>query len=179
VGVSRAAADQQHDVAVRTTGARPTCRAEPEWTRDEGPSSFPAPEDRQVSPAGRIAGPSLVIFVISMDDKYMYVSCVAARRGAPVTTSPPRRSRKLVKGDRYRRDARPGVHKHKGKELSGGPQMLQLSLDGEAALRHELALQHVGQRVLPRTSRSKVRGMVQIDCDTEKGAGCRSTRTSW
>ena len=57
----------------------------------------------------------------------------------------------------------------RGRKLTGGPQMLQLSLDGKRLYVTNSLFSQLGQSVLSRTSPSKGRILLQLDCDTEKG----------
>ena len=54
-----------------------------------------------------------------------------------------------------------------GAEVAGGPQMFQLSLDGDALCHHFVALD-LGQQFYPEI-RTKGGVMVMIDCDVENG----------
>jgi len=116
-------------------------------------------------PGGAV--PALISdFVISMDDRYMYVS--AWLHGEvhqydirdPHT---PRRTGTVKIGGVVR-----GAGSLKGKEMTGGPQMLQLSLDGKR-LYVTNSLYSTWDNVFYPELGKQGSWMLQLDCDTERG----------
>jgi selenium-binding protein 1 len=123
------------------------------------------PRDNDKFPGGKV--PALVSdFVLSMDDRFMYVSAWLhgelhqydiSDRHTPKLTGTVKLGGILDK---------PG--KLKEKELGGGPQMLQLSLDGKR-LYATNSLYSTWDNVFYPDLKKQGSWMVQIDCDTDKG----------
>ena len=88
-------------------------------------------DNESSSRAGRCpaACPALITdLVVSMDDRFLYFSELAARRPAPVRRLAIPRTRRLT--GRLWLGGVLGKPSDAGRELNGGPQMIQLSLDG-------------------------------------------------
>jgi len=124
-----------------------------------------APIKNDQFPGGAV--PALISdFVISMDDRFLYVAAWLhgelrqydiSQRGQP----------KLTGTVELGGVTRPAA-KINGKELSGGPQMVQLSLDGKR-LYVTNSLYSTWDNVFYPQIGKQGSWMMQIDCDTEKG----------
>jgi selenium-binding protein 1 len=124
-----------------------------------------APVKNDKFPGGAV--PALISdFVISMDDRFLYVSAWLHGEVHQYDISEsliPKLVGKVKVGGVL---AAPG--KMKGKELAGGPQMLQLSLDGKR-LYVTNSLYSTWDNVFYPDLGKKGSWMVQVDCDTGKG----------
>ena len=104
---------------------------------------------RRVAAAGRRAGPDHRPASLSMDDRFLYLSNWLhgdLRQYDISDPANPRLTGRLWLGGLL------GKPNDAGRDLSGGPQMIQLSLRRAQALRHQLALLDLGQPVLSRAA---------------------------
>jgi selenium-binding protein 1 len=116
-------------------------------------------------PGGAV--PALISdFVLSMDDRFMYVSAWLHGEVRQYDITDPLNP-KLTGTVNLGGAIAPAV-KLKGKELTGGPQMIQLSLDGKR-LYVTNSLYSTWDNVFYPQIGKQGSWLVQIDCDTEKG----------
>jgi methanethiol oxidase len=133
------------------------------WTGNKAVELAPVKKDG--FPGGAV--PAFISdFVLSMDDKFMYVSAWlhGEIRQYDITNPAHPELKGTVKIGGIVR----GVGNLKGKEMIGGPQMLQLSLDGKR-LYVTNSLYSTWDNVFYPDLGKQGSWMVQIDCDTEKG----------
>lgn len=124
-----------------------------------------APRDNEKFPGGKV--PALISdFVISMDDRFMYVSAWLHGEVHQYDISDPAKPKLTgtVKFGGWGGKPR----QLKGKDLTGGPQMLQLSLDGKR-LYATNSLYSTWDNVFYPEIKKQGSWLVQIDCDTDKG----------
>ncbi len=121
--------------------------------------------DNDKFPGGKV--PALVSdFVISMEDRFMYVSAWLhgeVRQYDITDPHTPKLTGTVKLGGILDKPA-----KLQGKELIGGPQMLQLSLDGERLYVTNSLYSTWDNAFYPDLGKQGS-WMVQIECDTEKG----------
>lgn len=132
------------------------------WTAEKAVELAPIKNDK--FPGGAV--PALISdFVLSMDDKFMYVSAWLHGELRQYDISDPTKPKLAgtVKLGGLGSDA-----KHKGKPLTGGPQMLQLSLDGKR-LYVTNSLYSTWDNVFYPDLGQQGSWLVQIDCDTGRG----------
>jgi selenium-binding protein 1 len=133
------------------------------WTAEKAIELAPVKNDK--FPGGAV--PALISdFVISMDDRYLYVSAWLHGEVRQYDISDPAKP-KLTGTVSLGGVTRP-VGKLKGKELIGGPQMLQLSLDGKRLYLTNSLYSTWDNAFYPDLGKQGS-WMAQIDCDTEKG----------
>jgi selenium-binding protein 1 len=133
------------------------------WTAEKAVELPPVKNDN--FPGGAV--PALISdFVIAMDDRFMYVSAwLHGEIHQYDITDPhrPKRTGTVKLGGIVR-----GVGSLKGKEMAGGPQMLQLSLDGKRLYVTNSLFSTWDNVFYPELGRQGS-WLLQIDCDTEKG----------
>lgn len=105
-------------------------------------------------------------FVVSMDDRFMYVATWLHGKVHQYDITNPREA-KLVGSITLGGIVDKAVE-FKGKQLGGGPQMMQLSLDGKR-LYVTNSLYSTWDNVFYPDLAKQGSWLVQIDCDTEKG----------
>jgi selenium-binding protein 1 len=135
----------------------------PFWTVEKVVELPPVKNDK--FPGGAV--PALISdFVLSMDDRFLYVSAWlhGEVRQYDITNPAKARLTGVVNLGGVVRE--PGTFK--GKPLNGGPQMLQLSLDGKR-LYATNSLYSTWDNVFYPELGKRGSWLVQIDCDTEKG----------
>jgi selenium-binding protein 1 len=116
-------------------------------------------------PGGMV--PALISdFVISMDDKFMYVSAWLHGEVRQYDISDPLKPKLTGTVNLGGIIRTPG--KLKGKELTGGPQMLQLSLDGKRLYVTNSLFSTWDNAFYPSLGKQGS-WLMQIDCNTEKG----------
>jgi selenium-binding protein 1 len=123
------------------------------------------PVKNEKFPGGAV--PALVSdFVLSMDDRFMYVAAWLHGELHQYDITDPAKPKLAgtVKIGGIVRDA----GKLKGKTLTGGPQMLQLSLDGKRLYLTNSLYSTWDNAFFPDLGKQGS-WMVQIDCDTDKG----------
>jgi selenium-binding protein 1 len=124
-----------------------------------------APVKSDTFPGGAV--PALISdFVISMDDRFMYLAAWLHGEVRQYDISDalnPKLVGTIKLGGVL---GKPGMLK--GKEMTGGPQMIQLSLDGKR-LYVTNSLYSTWDNVFYPDLGKKGSWMAQIDCDTEKG----------
>jgi selenium-binding protein 1 len=133
------------------------------WTAEKAVELAPVKHD--AIPGGNL--PALISdFVISMDDRFMYVAAWlhGEVRQYDITDPAKPRLAATVKLAGFAR----GVEKFRGKDMTGGPQMLQLSLDGKR-LYMTNSLYSTWDNVFYPDLGKMGSWLVRIDCDTEKG----------
>ena len=134
-----------------------------EWTASKAVELPPVKNDK--FPGGAV--PALISdFVISMDDRFMYVSAWLHGELRQYDISDPIKP-KLVGEVKVGGIVR-GVGKLKGKDMIGGPQMLQLSLDGKRLYVTNSLFSTWDNAFYPDLGKQGS-WMLQIDCDTQKG----------
>ncbi len=116
-------------------------------------------------PGGLVPG-LITDFVISMDDRYLYLSAWLHGEVRQYDISDPS-SPRLTGTVKMGGVIRP-VSKLKDKELSGGPQMLQLSLDGKRLYVTNSLYSSWDNAFYPAIGKQGS-WLARIDCDTEKG----------
>jgi selenium-binding protein 1 len=124
-----------------------------------------APRDFEKFPGGKLPG-LITDFVISMDDRFMYVSAWLhgeVHQYDITDSAKPKLVGTLKFGGRDGKAV-----KLKGKELTGGPQMLQLSLDGKRLYATNSLYSTWDDAFYPEIKKQGS-WLVQIDCDIEKG----------
>ncbi|MSU80661.1 MAG: selenium-binding protein [Gemmataceae bacterium] len=104
--------------------------------------------------------------VLSMDDKYLYFSNWLHGDIRQYDVSDPSKP-KLV-GQVWLGGVLGKAPMHRGKKLEGGPQMLQISLDGKRLYVTNSLFSSWDNQFYPQIGKQGSY-MVQIDCDTEKG----------
>ncbi|MCE9565064.1 MAG: selenium-binding family protein [Planctomycetes bacterium] len=105
-------------------------------------------------------------FVISMDDRFMYVATWLHGKVYQFDITNPREAKpvgSITLGGIVAPQGQP-----KGKKLSGGPQMMQLSLDGKR-LYLTNSLYSTWDNVFYPDMAKRGSWMLQLDCDTDKG----------
>jgi selenium-binding protein 1 len=133
------------------------------WRADKVVELPPVKNDK--FPGGAV--PALISdFVLSMDDRFMYVSAWLHGEVRQYDITDPAKP-KLTGTVSVGGAIAPAV-KLKGKELTGGPQMIQLSLDGKR-LYVTNSLYSTWDNVFYPQIGKQGSWLVQIDCDTEKG----------
>ncbi len=134
-----------------------------QWRAEKVVQLSPRTDDR--FPGGSVP-PLISDFVISMDDRFLYLSAWLEGRVYQFDISDPLHPRKVSHLDLG------GWGKEtsfwKGKQLVGGPQMLQLSLDGKR-LYATNSLYSTWDNVFYPQIRREGSWLVAIDCDTQKG----------
>jgi len=134
-----------------------------EWTATKAVELAPVKSDK--FPGGAI--PALISdFVISMDDRFMYVAAWLHGEIRQYDLSDPTRP-KLTGTVKLGGLPNPDA-KLKGKPLTGGPQMIQLSLDGKRLYATNSLYSTWDNAFYPELGKQGS-WLVQIDCDTEKG----------
>lgn len=124
-----------------------------------------APVKNDQFPGGAV--PALISdFVISMDDRFMYVSAWLHGEVRQYDITDPMKPRLAGTVKLGGVLGKPGTLK--GKPMTGGPQMLQLSLDGKR-LYVTNSLYSTWDNVFYQDLGKQGSWMAQIDCDTEKG----------
>jgi selenium-binding protein 1 len=124
------------------------------------------PRDSDKFPGGKV--PALISdFVLSMDDRFMYVSAWLHGEVHQYDISDPLKKPKLTGTLKFGGFIDKPL-KLKGKELIGGPQMLQLSLDGKRLYATNSLYSTWDNAFYPDLGKQGS-WMVQIDCDTDKG----------
>ncbi len=124
-----------------------------------------APRDNAKFPGGKV--PALISdFIISMDDRFMYVSAWLHGEVHQYDITDPKSPKRsgTVKIGGWGNKPR----KLKGKEMTGGPQMLQLSLDGKRLYATNSLYSTWDNTFYPEIKQGGS-WLVQIDCDTVKG----------
>jgi len=133
------------------------------WRAEKAIELTPVKNDK--FPGGAV--PALISdFVISMDDRFMYVSAWLhgeVHQYDITDSAKPRRTGTVKLGGLVR-----DVGKLKGKDMIGGPQMLQLSLDGKRLYMTNSLYSTWDNAFYPDLGKQGS-WMVQIDCDTDKG----------
>jgi methanethiol oxidase len=123
------------------------------------------PRDNDKFPGGKV--PALISdFVLAMDDRFMYVSAWLHGEVHQYDITDPH-TPKLTGTVKFGGLVDKPI-KLKGKELTGGPQMLQLSLDGKRLYATNSLYSTWDNAFYPNLGKEGS-WMVQIDCDTEKG----------
>jgi selenium-binding protein 1 len=123
------------------------------------------PRDTDKFPGGR--APALISdLILSMDDRFLYVSAWLHGKIYQYALSDPTHLKMVGTVQLGGLIEKPG--KLKEKELTGGPQMLQLSLDGKR-LYVTNSLYSTWDNAFYPDLGARGSWMVQIDCDTEKG----------
>lgn len=133
------------------------------WSAEKGVEL--APRDNAKFPGGKV--PALISdFVLSMDDRFMYVSAWLHGEVHQYDISDPTMPKLTgtVKFGGWGGTPR----KLKEKELTGGPQMLQLSLDGKR-LYATNSLYSTWDNLFYPEIKKQGSWLVQIDCDTDRG----------
>ncbi|MBA4187616.1 MAG: selenium-binding protein [Planctomycetaceae bacterium] len=124
-----------------------------------------APIKNEKFPGGQV--PALVSdILVSMDDRYLYVAAWLhgeVRQYDITDSAKPKLTGTIQLGGLTRE---PG--KLKGKELTGGPQMLQLSLDGKRLYVTNSLFSTWDNTFYPAIGKQGS-WLVQVDCDIEKG----------
>ena len=124
-----------------------------------------APVKNDKFPGGMV--PALVSdFILSMDDRFMYVSAWLHGEVRQYDITDPAKP-KLTASIQLGGITRP-LAKHKEKELHGGAQMIQLSLDGKRLFVTNSLYSTWDNAFYPKLGKEGS-WLVQIDCDTEKG----------
>ncbi len=122
---------------------------------------------QRTSRAGTMPVPGLITDLRRLDGRPLPVLLqLAARRRAPVRHQRPGQAEAGRPG-LVRRRARQGP-KLRGKQLEGGPQMLQLSLDGKRLYVTNSLFSTWDNQFYPNMA-EEGSYLLQIDCDTEKG----------
>ncbi|MCI0703743.1 MAG: selenium-binding family protein [Planctomycetia bacterium] len=133
------------------------------WTAEKAIELPPVKHDK--FPGGMV--PALISdFVISMDDRFMYVSAWLHGEVRQYDISDPAKPK--LAGTVKLGGVIEKPKKLKEKELTGGPQMLQLSLDGKR-LYATNSLYSTWDNVFYPDLKKQGSWLVQIDCDTTKG----------
>ncbi len=134
-----------------------------QWTAEKVIALPPVQKDG--FPGGQV--PALISdFVIAMDDRFLYVSAWLHGRLLQYDIRDPARPRLSGSIDFGGLIAPPRTLR--GKTLHGGPQMLQLSLDGQR-LYVTNSLYSTWDNVFYPAIAKEGSWLVQIDCDTERG----------
>jgi selenium-binding protein 1 len=124
-----------------------------------------APRDHEKFPGGKV--PALISdFVISMDDRFLYLAAWLHGEIQQYDITDPAKPK--LTGTVKFGGATDKPRKLKDKELIGGPQMLQLSLDGKR-LYATNSLFSTWDNVFYPDLKKQGSWLVQIDCDPEKG----------
>ena len=118
------------------------------------------------------ACPPLVTDIdLSVDDKYLYVSCWGTGDLQQYDVSDPFKPEADRQGP-DRRHRRPGRRTRAGKgPLNGGPQMVEVSRDGKRDLLHQLALRRIDAQFYP----DGVKGWM-VKLDAKPGGGIELDR---
>ena len=123
------------------------------------------PRKKADFPGGQV--PALISdILISMDDKFLYVSAWLHGRVLQYDIREPAQP-KLVGSVHFGGLLEPPL-RLKGRELTGGPQMLQLSLDGRRLYVTNSLYSTWDNLFYPQIAKQGS-WLVQIDCDTERG----------
>jgi selenium-binding protein 1 len=123
------------------------------------------PVKNEKFPGGAV--PALISdFVISMDDRFIYVSAWLHGELHQYDITDPKKPKLTGTVKIGGLIDKPG--KLKGKELTGGPQMLQLSLDGKRLYVTNSLFSTWDNAFYPEVGKQGS-WMLQIDCDTDKG----------
>lgn len=133
------------------------------WVAEKAVELAPVKNDK--FPGGAV--PALISdFVLSMDDRFMYVAAWLHGEVKQYDITDPAKP-KLTGTVQLGGVLRPPVT-IRGKEMTGGPQMIQLSLDGKR-LYVTNSLYSTWDNVFYPQIGKQGSWLVQIDCDTEKG----------
>jgi len=135
------------------------------WHKPEGQDKWGKEKILQVEPSGEL--PALITdILISMNDKYLYLSNWLKGEIHQYDITDPSKPRLAgnIKCGGVGVDG-PTV---KGKKLTGGPQMLQLSLDGKRLYATNSLLSKWDNQFYPEIAKEGSY-MIMIDCDSEKG----------
>jgi selenium-binding protein 1 len=123
------------------------------------------PVKNEAFPGGAV--PALISdFVISMDDRFMYVSAWLHGEVRQYDLSDPTKPRLTGTVKLGGVLDKPG--RLKGKELTGGPQMIQLSLDGKRLYVTNSLYSTWDNAFYPQIGKQGS-WLARVDCDTEKG----------
>jgi selenium-binding protein 1 len=139
------------------------------WSFVYGPKAFTSRKLIQVEPvkAGGNDVPGLITdIIVSMDDRFLYLSNWLHGDVRQYDVSDPAKP-KLV-GQLFLGGVIGKAREFRGKKLGGGPQMLQLSLDGKRLYVTNSLLGAWDNQFYPDLGKQGS-WMVQIDCDTDKG----------
>ncbi len=139
------------------------------WYRDDG--RWNAERVVQVDPVKVEGGPSLVPglitdVVLSLDDRWLYFSCWLhgdIRQYDVSDPAHPKLTGRVWLGGNLRKGGR-----IRGKQLTGGPQMLQLSLDGKRLYVTNSLFSSWDNQFYPGIAKHGSY-LTQIDCNTDRG----------
>jgi selenium-binding protein 1 len=139
------------------------------WHRDAG--QWKAEKVVQVDPVEVEGQPSpvpglITDLVLSLDDRWLYFTCWLhgdIRQYDVSDPAHPKLTGRVWLGGNLRKGGRV-----RGKELSGGPQMLQLSLDGKRLYATNSLFSSWDNQFYPGIAKHGSY-LVQIDCDTDRG----------
>ncbi|MBP3959412.1 selenium-binding family protein [Gemmata sp. G18] len=141
----------------------PDGRGGQKWAADKVIELAPVKNDK--FPGGAVPG-LISDFVISMDDRFLYLAAWLHGEVKQYDITDPGKPR--LTGTVKLGGALGKPEKLMGKELAGGPQMLQLSLDGKRLYATNSLYSTWDNAFYPDLGKQGS-WMVQIDCDTEKG----------
>ena len=110
--------------------------------------------------------PLITDILVSMDDRYIYFSNWLHGDVRQYDISDPSKPR--LAGQVWLGGLLGKAPEVNGRTIAGGPQMLQLSLDGKRLYCHDLAALVLGQHFYPKMDQQGS-CLLQIDCDTENG----------
>lgn len=149
--------------ALSSTMWRFAAGADGKWAAEKAVELAPVKNDK--FPGGAV--PALVSdFVISMDDRFLYAAAWLHGEVRQYDITDPAKP-KLTGTVSLGGAVRP-AEKLKGKALTGGPQMIQLSLDGKRLYVTNSLYSTWDNAFYPAIGKEGS-WMVQVDCDTEKG----------
>jgi selenium-binding protein 1 len=137
-------------------------RADDKWRAEKVVQIEPVEVKGQSTPV-----PGLITdIVLSLDDRWLYLACWLHGDVRQYDVSDPARPKLTGRawlGGNLRKGAR-----IRGKELAGGPQMLQLSLDGKRLYVSNSLFSSWDNQFYPNIAKQGSY-LVQIDCDTDRG----------